>query len=55
MKIGFGNDHAGTELKEALMKHLKEKGFEAVDFGAAAGKNGLSGAGTGGGRGYYKR
>lgn len=38
MKIGFGNDHAGTELKEALMKHLKEKGFETVDFGAAAGE-----------------
>lgn len=38
MKIGFGNDHAGTELKEALMKHLKEKGFETVDFGAVAGE-----------------
>ncbi|EHI55304.1 ribose 5-phosphate isomerase B [Johnsonella ignava ATCC 51276] len=38
MKIGFGNDHAGTQLKESLMKYLEEKGFETVDFGAAKGE-----------------
>lgn len=34
MKIGFGSDHAAIELKDALLAHLKEKGYECVDFGA---------------------
>jgi len=34
MKIGFGSDHAAIELKDALLEHLKEKGYECVDFGA---------------------
>jgi len=38
MKIGFGCDHAGVELKNALMEHLKSQGHECVDFGAAAGE-----------------
>lgn len=33
MKIGFGSDHAGIELKLQLMDHLKEKGYECVDYG----------------------
>lgn len=34
MKIGFGSDHAAIELKDALLAHLKERGYECVDFGA---------------------
>ncbi len=34
MKIGFGSDHAGVELKNCLMEHVKERGFETVDYGA---------------------
>lgn len=34
MKIGFGSDHAAIELKDALLAHLKEQGFECVDYGA---------------------
>ncbi|SHH53374.1 ribose 5-phosphate isomerase B [Anaerosphaera aminiphila DSM 21120] len=33
MKLGFGSDHAGYELKEILLKYLEEKGFECVDYG----------------------
>ena len=34
MKIGFGSDHAAIELKACLLEHLKEKGYECVDYGA---------------------
>lgn len=34
MKIGFGSDHAAVELKQVLFDHLKEKGYECVDYGA---------------------
>lgn len=34
MRIGFGSDHAAIELKNALLEHLKEKGYECVDYGA---------------------
>ncbi|MBR2257350.1 MAG: ribose 5-phosphate isomerase B [Blautia sp.] len=34
MKVGFGCDHTGIELKQLLMEHLKEKGYECVDYGA---------------------
>ena len=33
MKVGFGSDHAGIELKLTLMEFLKEKGYECVDYG----------------------
>lgn len=33
MKVGFGSDHAGVELKLTLMEYLKEKGYECVDYG----------------------
>ena len=36
MKIGFGSDHAAVELKNCLLEHMKERGFEVVDFGAAS-------------------
>lgn len=31
--IAIGCDHGGFELKEAIMKHLDERGFEYKDFG----------------------
>ena len=34
MKIGFGCDHAAVELKNVLLEHLSERGFECVDLGA---------------------
>ena len=34
MKIGFGSDHAAIDLKNCLLEHMKERGFECVDFGA---------------------
>lgn len=34
MKVGFGCDHTAIELKRILLEHLKEKGYECVDFGA---------------------
>lgn len=33
MKIAIGNDHAGTEYKLAILKALKEKGFEVLNYG----------------------
>lgn len=34
MVIYFGADHRGFELKEALKKFIKDKGYEIVDLGA---------------------
>ena len=34
MKVAFGCDHAAIDLKNVLMEHLKEKGYECVDYGA---------------------
>jgi len=34
MKIYIGTDHAGYVLKEALVKSLKEQGYDVVDMGA---------------------
>lgn len=33
MKIGIAADHAGFELKEYLLKTLREEGYEVIDFG----------------------
>ena len=33
MRVGFGNDHVAVELKNVLMEHLREKGYECIDFG----------------------
>ena len=32
MKIAIGSDHGGFALKEAVRKHLEEKGYEVDDF-----------------------
>ena len=33
MKIVIGCDHAATELKEIVKKHIEEKGYEVCDVG----------------------
>lgn len=33
MKIGFGSDHTGVELKNKLIEYLTKKGIECKDFG----------------------
>ena len=33
MKISIGNDHAGTEYKFAILKHLEAKGYAVVNYG----------------------
>lgn len=38
MKIGIGNDHAGTDLKLAICQHLDEIGVEYIDYGIAPGE-----------------
>lgn len=38
MKLIIGNDHAGVNIKNALVKHLSEKGYEVDDMGVAAGE-----------------
>jgi ribose 5-phosphate isomerase B len=34
MRIGIACDHAGYKLKLSLIKHLSDKGYKVVDFGA---------------------
>ncbi len=34
MRIGIACDHAGYKLKLSLAKHLSDKGYKVVDFGA---------------------
>ena len=36
MKISIGNDHAGTEYKFAIIKHLEAKGFTVKNYGTDA-------------------
>ena len=31
--IGIGSDHGGFALKEAIKKHLEERGLEYKDYG----------------------
>ncbi len=33
MKISIGNDHAGTEYKLAIIKHLESKGYDILNHG----------------------
>ena len=33
MKIAIGNDHAGVEFKNKIMKELRSKGYEVVNVG----------------------
>jgi ribose 5-phosphate isomerase B len=33
MKISIGNDHAGTEYKKAIVKHLESKGISVQNYG----------------------
>lgn len=33
MKIAIGNDHAGTEYKQAIVKHLEAQGHDVTNFG----------------------
>ena len=33
MKIAFGSDHGGFEYKNAIIKHLEDRGFECLDCG----------------------
>lgn len=34
MRVGIATDHGGFDLKEELLKHLRQAGHEVVDFGA---------------------
>jgi ribose 5-phosphate isomerase B len=34
MRVYLGSDHAGYELKEAIIEHLKKGGHEPIDCGA---------------------
>lgn len=36
MKIGIASDHRGLKLKTKLLKYLKKKGYEAIDFGTTS-------------------
>ena len=33
MRIAIGNDHAGTEYKFAIVKHLESKGITVINYG----------------------
>jgi len=33
MKISIGNDHAGTDYKFAIIKHLESKGIVVINYG----------------------
>ena len=33
MKIAIGNDHTALELKQEIIAHLKERGYEIVNYG----------------------
>jgi ribose 5-phosphate isomerase B len=33
MKISIGNDHAGTDYKLSILKHLESKGYKVINHG----------------------
>ena len=37
MIVSIASDHAGYELRQKVIKHLQEKGFEVLDGGAPNG------------------
>lgn len=37
MKIAIGNDHAGTDYKNAITKHLESQGIEVINVGTNTG------------------
>jgi ribose 5-phosphate isomerase B len=39
MRVGIATDHGGFTLKEEIVSHLRESGYEVVDFGAHAEKS----------------
>ncbi len=39
MKIGIGNDHTGVEMKQEIILHLEEKGYEVVNYGTDSTKS----------------
>jgi ribose 5-phosphate isomerase B len=34
MRVGIATDHGGFDLKEEILKQLRQAGYEVVDFGA---------------------
>lgn len=38
MRIGVGNDHAAVELREIIIKYLKNAGHKVFEFGAKEGE-----------------
>ena len=40
MKIGFGCDHAGIDLKHEMIEYMLEKGYECIDYGTDYDENG---------------
>ncbi|MDB9960496.1 ribose 5-phosphate isomerase B [Oceanihabitans sp.] len=36
MKISIGNDHAGTDYKFAILKHLEARGYTVTNYGTDA-------------------
>lgn len=36
MKIAFGNDHTGVELKKAIMELAVSRGYEVIDLGTGS-------------------
>ena len=38
MRIGVGNDHAAVELREIIIKYLKNTGHEVFEYGAKEGE-----------------
>ncbi len=33
MKVGISNDHSAVELKNSVLKHLQEKGYDVINYG----------------------
>ena len=33
MKVGISNDHSAVDLKNSVLKHLQEKGYDVINYG----------------------